>query len=177
MIDRNHLDMNYINECFHYYDGDLFWKIRPRYHFENEKAWTIINSRCAGKKVGTIDPSTGYRRVRFDRKAHLIHRVIFAMFNRDCPDLIDHIDGDINNNRIENLRPVNYCQSNQNSKLRIDNKSGIRCVAFRRGKWIVQVRKDKKRVVAKQFEDKELAEFVATEAISLYHGEYARRIS
>lgn len=60
----------------------------------------------------------GYIRVRRAGKEYRAHRLIWELFNGPIPEgmLIDHIDGDILNNRIENLRLATRQQNNVNSK-------------------------------------------------------------
>jgi hypothetical protein len=59
----------------------------------------------------------GYIRVRRAGKEYRAHRLIWELFNGPIPEgmLIDHIDGDILNNRIENLRLATRQQNNVNS--------------------------------------------------------------
>lgn len=73
-------------------------------------------SKLTNKIVGR--PNTeGYIRIRISNKELRAHRVIWIMFNGSIPEgiLIDHIDGDKQNNRIENLRLANRTQNNVNS--------------------------------------------------------------
>lgn len=60
----------------------------------------------------------GYIRVRRNAVEYRAHRIIWEMFNGDIPEgmLVDHIDGDTLNNRIENLRLATRTQNNANSK-------------------------------------------------------------
>lgn len=59
----------------------------------------------------------GYVRVRKDGKEYRAHRLIWEMLKGPIPEglLIDHIDGDTLNNRIENLRLATRQQNNANS--------------------------------------------------------------
>lgn len=72
------------------------------------------------KKSGNIycnEDKDGYIRVRISGKEYRAHRIIWEMFNGPIPEglLIDHIDRDVYNNRIENLRLVTRQQNNMNS--------------------------------------------------------------
>lgn len=59
----------------------------------------------------------GYVRVRKDGKEYRAHRLIWEMHKGQIPEnmLIDHIDGDTLNNRIENLRLATRQQNNVNA--------------------------------------------------------------
>ena len=80
------------------------------------------------KKTGTIYcnlDKDGYIRVRISGKEFRAHRLIWEMFNGPIPEgmLIDHIDRDVFNNRIENLRLVTRQQNNANSSKKLGNCS------------------------------------------------------
>lgn len=59
----------------------------------------------------------GYVRVRRGGKEYRAHRIIWEMFHGEIPEgyLVDHIDRDVYNNRIENLRLATRQQNNVNS--------------------------------------------------------------
>lgn len=56
-----------------------------------------------------------------------ISRIIWQLFNGKIPDgfVVDHIDGNSLNNKIENLRIVTRDKNARNLKKRKDNKSGV----------------------------------------------------
>lgn len=164
----------YLHECFTYRDGQLIWKARPRHHFATASAQKRFNTMYAGHLVGTIDPIIGYLRTRFGGKTYLVHRLVFELHYGYCPEKLDHINGRKLDNRIENLRAVTVCQNNQNSVLHGSNTSGVRGLSPHSGGWQVNVSKDRKKVVCLWFKCRELAELVAIEAVSLWHGDYAR---
>ena len=112
----------YVNECFTYVDGKLYWKHRPLYHFTSEVNQRRFNSMWAGKEAGYVNKRTdskregfAYHRVRLWGKLQKTHRVIFLMFNGYLPELIDHIDNNPLNNRIENLRESDVVKNKLNS--------------------------------------------------------------
>ena len=92
------------------------------------------------------------------------------------PEILDHIDGDTANNRIENLRESSKSLNACNSKLRNDNSSGHKGVAWSKAcrKWMAQVHFKSRAIHLGVFEDFELACLVADEARILYHGNHAR---
>ncbi len=76
------------------------------------------------------------------------HRVVWALATGAWPDGdIDHIDGDVTNNRIENLRVVDSAANNKNQKLPRNNTSGVIGVSWRAaaGKWEAQIKVNRKR--------------------------------
>jgi hypothetical protein len=60
----------------------------------------------------------GYIRIRFLGREFRAHRIIWSLFNGEIPEgmLVDHIDGNVSNNRIENLRLVTRQQNKANSR-------------------------------------------------------------
>lgn len=77
-----------------------------------------------GDVAGCITPIT--RSVSVDRFIYPLHRVIWMVENGDIPDgyVIDHIDGDVYNNSISNLRVVTCKTNTRNRAKPITNTSG-----------------------------------------------------
>lgn len=113
------------------------------------------------KEAGWIRPDTGYHCVSIDRKQYKTHRLIFLMFNGYLPSLVDHIDRDKLNNRIENLREATKQENAVNSE-RWD-KGGV---SFRsdRGKWRAYFRKDYKQIFLGYYNSKEEAQAAVQKA-------------
>jgi len=61
-----------------------------------------------------------------------VHRIIWCIFNASIQEdlVIDHIDGDPHNNRIENLMLKQQSKNMQNLKIRLSNKSGVTGVSL-----------------------------------------------
>ena len=90
--------------------------------------------------------------------------------------MLDHIDGNQLNNRIENLRPITVSQNQRNTKLRKDSTSGIKGVSWQKqtNKWIGQVWHQKKLYRAGAFQDKDQCAAAVKKLRESLHGEFAR---
>jgi hypothetical protein len=122
----NTLTKEYLVELFDYKDGKLFWKVnRCRAKLGSEAGRTKTNKYCE---------------VRVDGKLHGTHRLIFLMHNGFLPKVIDHIDGNPSNNRLENLRPATHEENMWNARLSTTNTSGFKGVSWNKnsGQWQAQ---------------------------------------
>ncbi len=103
----------------------------------------------------------GYKSIHIGGKRILTHRAIFIYHNGEIGKglLIDHINGDTKDNRIENLRAVSRSQNNQNSKIGVNNKSGAIGVHFlKQGqKWRAEITSNGKKQHLGVFSDKDEA--------------------
>lgn len=152
-------------ELFEYKDGILYWKTR---HKNSRKAKDDL-------EAGTVS-TYGYKRVTHKQVKYYVHQLVFLLHHGFIPKMIDHIDGDCNNNKIENLRESNKSKNACNSKIRKDNTSGCRGVTWQKksNKWLVQVIDNKKTKYLGLYKDFELACLVSNEARSFYHKEHAK---
>ena len=98
-----------INTLLSYRDGMLFWRSN---HGTRAKAET---------RAGCVDKSTGRRRIKIDGKTFQEHQIIWILATQsELPTrdengyelVLDHIDGDVLNNRIENLKPITQSENN-----------------------------------------------------------------
>jgi hypothetical protein len=67
---------------------------------------TISSRALQGQVVGSVNRD-GYLRVKFQRVEYMVHRIIWKLVTKkDIPDgaILDHVDRDRQNNRVENLR-------------------------------------------------------------------------
>ena len=124
------------------------------------------------KKVGCAN-SDGYINIGFKNKHLSAHRVVFLLNYGYLPEVVDHIDGNPSNNKIENLRASNKSTNAMNRSARVDSKTGIKNVYPYKKGWAVNININKKRTHIGYFKDIELAELVAIEARNKYHGTFA----
>jgi hypothetical protein len=105
----------YLRQCFEYNaaTGELRWRHRPQEHFETVRSFKRWNTIHAGHTAGWQKPD-GYLFVCLNGVDWHMARIIYKMHHEDDPGLVDHIDRDRKNNRIDNLRTVTYRQSNRN---------------------------------------------------------------
>ena len=120
-----------LRRVFDYSDGNLIRKVK------------FSNRAPIGSVVGTLD-CDGYLVTSINKRQYKVHHLVWLWHGNDPVALLDHADGCVSNNRIENLRPASKSQNSANSKIRSDNKSGAKGVSFdaRRGKWRAYITKD-----------------------------------
>lgn len=151
------------HEFFEYRDdGKLIWKVDRRI-------------KCKGKEAGNTRPD-GYVAVRVGKHRLLAHRIIFAMWHGYMPEVIDHIDGNPNNNRIENLRAADNSKNQHNRRLDCRSKVGVKNVSYhkRDKNYMVRMKIDGRVRTIGYYKDLELADLVATMAREKYFGQFAR---
>ena len=79
----------------------------------------------------TSTPTTrGYRQLYLEARGYLLHRLIFFWHHGYFPKVVDHIDGDISNNRIENLQGCDQKVNIAKANLFNTNKTGFKGVHF-----------------------------------------------
>jgi hypothetical protein len=100
------MNQELLKTLFTYQNGKLFWKVNP-VHWNNLKH----------KEAGSIDKTTGYRQVKYQEKKYLIHRLIWESYYGPIPKdkVIDHINQNKLDNRIENLRLASKAMNRRNS--------------------------------------------------------------
>ena len=157
-----HITQERLKHLMRYEDGKLYW-VRPTAKWMKE-----------GTEAGFI-MNMGYRIACVDGRQIMMHRLVFLYHHGYTPEIVDHIDGDILNNRIENLRPATRSQNNINARTRNDNKSGQKGVRWREDqqKWQAGITVNKKKHhlgYFTAFEDAKNAYLIAAQQL---HGEFA----
>lgn len=109
-----------LKEMFEYRDGELFWK----------KVHKRDNMNKIGDKVGNL--VNKYLKVKLFYTYYSLARIIWKYFYGEPCCIIDHIDGNTLNNKIENLRDVSKIQNDRNKKCHRNGK--IPCISNARRK-------------------------------------------
>lgn len=121
--------------------------MRARELFEySPRAGTLRWRFRKGKKIGPdliagyIDHE-GYRVVRVDGVNYRGHRLIWLIVHGKWPrDMLDHINGERSDNRLENLREATNAQNQMNKKGRQGGASGYKGVSIIRRRGRIQYR-------------------------------------
>lgn len=123
------IDLEYNSET-----GDFYWSGGRR-------------GAIKGKPAGT--KSSGYIHITHNYKIYSAHRLAWFFVNGAWPkDMIDHLNRDKSDNRIENLRQATNQINQRNTKISSKNTSGHRGVYWHKGrnKWYASIRVDDKQV-------------------------------
>jgi hypothetical protein len=150
-----------VRTAFTYDDGVLRWRVSPS---RNVKI---------GDPAGSPN-QRGYLQIQWNRKLFVAHKLIFAYHHGWTPPIVDHIDGDISNNKIENLRAATVSENQCNAKRRSNNSSGYKNVRKHGRKWQVCIIKDGRRHYYGCYEDPQEAAIIAQRAREKLHGTFAR---
>lgn len=115
-------------------------------------------------KKGTIAGTAqnhGYVVVSIKKNTYMLHRVIWVMKKGAIPRgmVIDHINGDKQDNRWDNLRLVSEIENNRNQKRSRKNNSGTTGVYYKkdRDSWYAEIEIKGKKKYLGQYKKKENA--------------------
>lgn len=148
-------------------------KLNALFVYDNGALRNRVARRRAreGELVGTLD-ADGYLVARVEGRVYKVHRLVYAMFHGICPALLDHINGNKTDNRIENLRPATATQNGYNRK-KNHNSTSFKGVSYMHGKWVAQCQVAGKRHYLGLFCSPEAANAALIEFRRNAHGEYA----
>jgi len=156
------LTQEQVSDLFDYRDGHLYWKRPPTARVK------------AGAQAGYINDK-GYVIVRLKYINHGEHRLIFLLKNGWMPKIVDHINGDRSDNRIENLRAATLAQNSANKKKSTRNTSGHKNISWnaQTQAWRVTMQINGVNVFIGNFRDIEMAKLIASEYRDKLHKEFA----
>lgn len=161
--------------------GTLIWRDRGREQFNSNNGHRVFSQMFAGTVAGTTYGRGGRRAVMvhgFGIRPE--HRVIWTLHHGRIPDgmVIDHINGDPSDNRIENLRACTETENARNSRNKKHSASRFKGVARynQRGKirWRARICTDGGRLSLGLFDSESEAFEAYRRAANKHHGEYAR---
>lgn len=138
-------------------------ELKNNFYYDKLTGIFTYKNNTANKKAGDVAGninSLGYVRIGINYKSYKAHRLAFLYMTGKFPKkLVDHINGNKQDNSWENLREANYIQNNQNAKKSILNTSGYKGVTWdkKAKKWRAQASLNNIKKYLGYFESKELA--------------------
>lgn len=159
-------------DVFTYKDGELY---------RIKRSSRRKPSRWYDRPAGSVDKSdasrnTAYKRVKYRGKNYRVHRIIWEMHFGEIPSgyVVDHINGNGLDNRIENLRLAKPTENQYNTRVRKDNTSGVRGVCWHKatGKWSAAIRINGRARHLGLFDDIDTAKSTRLRHEKELHGEF-----
>lgn len=131
--------------------GILTWKVRDEKYFSEtnnpyrqKERW---NNRYAGKEAYSSIDANGYKVGSILGIHCKAHSIIWLWSKGEWPKIIDHIDGNKTNNKLENIRSVSVQQNSRNRKKPISNSSGVIGVTKFGKRWRVRIKDNKGKMI------------------------------
>lgn len=154
-------------------------ELRQKYFYNPETG--VFTKRALTKyqkeRVAGCKSGSGYIRIRINRRIYFAHRLAWYYVTGSNPtNLIDHINGNKQDNRFCNLREADYSQNMMNSGIPSSNTSGVKGVSWHasEGKWRSEGKLNGKKIHLGHFPSKELASQAYQEFAIKTHGEFYR---
>lgn len=134
-----------------------------------------FNARFAGSVAGSAN-QYGHLQVAVAGRYYQLHRLAWLVAHKRWPEqLLDHINGDPSDNRIENLRPADFSQNAANSSMRSRNRVGLKGVTETpNGKFRAHICWRGHQKSLGMFATKEAAYAAYRKAAAETHGEFGR---
>lgn len=170
-------DIETLRRCFRLdrSTGKLYWRERPVEHFAHEAAQRTWNSKFAGKEALTTRISGGYLggevKIAGKRWRLTAGRVVLALETGEIGEMADHINGDVADNRPENLRWVNATENGAN-RARWGGKTLPKCVFQDKSAFFYLIRRGGK-AYRQRFKTEEAARRAATALLLILDGDLA----
>lgn len=134
--------------------------------YEQIKIYNWRRDKLANHVVRTTGPKQ-------HRKIMRLHRFVM---NAQKGQIVDHINGNVLDNRKENLRFASKSTNGMNRLKQANNKSGYKGVCYHKSakKWVAQLTVSGKRVINSFHETAEEAAEAYKNAALLHHKQFAK---
>ncbi len=175
LVNSYSLQSGNTKSCGHCYDN--VYEIYENFavlHVKNGRTFKIsLQSLDKVKGYQFCTDVKGYAMTRINGKTVYLHRILLEPSENQ---VVDHIDGDISNCRMENLRVCSFQENAFNQQKHPNNTSGYKGVDFdkRRKKYRVRIRTSVGRLHLGYFLTSIDAAQAYDEAALKYHGTFAR---
>ena len=162
-MNRCNLTQTQVLEMFSYADGKLYWR-------KKTSKKTVV-----GSEAGTTRKNDGYRQIMINYCVYRTHRLVYLYHYGLVPEIIDHMNQNPADNRIENLRSATRAENAYNCKLRPDNTSGVKGVTWCKNKlkWVARLYANRRCVNLGRFANMQDAISAVMAARIQYHGAFA----
>lgn len=142
---------------------------------------TIKAGRIAGRVSPSYGRKMGGRRQIFIKGRYLYaSRLAWLLVTGDWPsDQLDHINGDVLDDRFANLRECTQSQNMANARRALNNTTGFKGVSFVESqngpnKFKATIKKDNKSIFLGWYPTAEAASAARNGAAAILHGSFAR---
>lgn len=151
-----------VKTLFDYNNGELFWNVKIK-----NKPDVYL------KSAGTLNEKHNRYQIIYNKKRYYRSRLIFLYHNGYLPEMVDHINRNTADDRIENLRACNRIENGRNRTSAKNSTSKYLGVNFKEGSWIVRVSTPTKRLFGGSYK-KEIDAALAYNKLAVkYYGEFA----
>jgi len=136
--------------------------------------FTVLVKRVS-LAVGTVlgGQYSEYHQLRIEGIDYKAHRLAFLYMAASTPDQVDHINGDISDNRWCNLRAVTVNQNQWNRRANKKSRTGFKGVAPQGSKFGAKITKNKKVYCLGTFDTAEEAHQAYCDKADELHGIFA----
>lgn len=155
-------------------------KLKELFDYHGTGALIEKTKRYRRCKIGYINngniSSNKYMVIGIDNKKYLIHRMIFLWHHGYLPKLIDHIDRNTRNNKIENLRHATMSLNMANRKINNNNTSGFKGVHFEKkiNKYVSHIAYNNKSIYLGSYNNREEAAKAYDKKAKELYGDFAQ---
>ncbi|EGN9856572.1 hypothetical protein IS360_003593 [Salmonella enterica] len=156
-----------LKDRVYYEDGQLYW-------VESER---IGAHRRTDKPIGYICKNTGYRKTAIQdlegkRRSYAVHRIIYWLLTGEWVPVLDHINGNRSDNRIENLRAVSVRENCINRVCR--GAIPYVGVQYHQGSYRITLRIDGKQFWISGYKTVEAAALARDILARIFQGDFAK---
>jgi len=134
-----------------------------------------LSSRAKAGQICSGMHCEGYLRISIDYERYLAHRLVWLYVYGEWPEyMIDHINGNRQDNRLCNLREATNSQNLCNQGKPANNTSGYKGVYYdkERDKWVSEIKVRKMKTFLGRFDSAEAASDAYNRAAIKLHGEF-----
>ena len=128
-----------------------------------------------GAKCGAAN-NEGYVRIELAGKSYSAHRLAFLYVTGSIPDVVDHINGDTQDNRFANLREATLYENARNSRKKISSSFRFKGVQKHGKKFFARINTGSRKTVKSPLFNSEIEAAYHYDILSIeHHGLFGRR--